>query len=71
MFIHSDRRTLHSAVYAIDKTELRSQLYILQTTLFNDEPLIFQHSFESYAALVPVLQCLCSALNVREGHYFV
>ena len=71
LFGYSHRKILHPAVCAIDKTELLSQVYILQATLFNNQPLISQHSFQSYAALIPVLHCICSALYVCEGHYFV
>ena len=71
LFVYNNRRALRPAVRTIDKTELRSQVYILQATLFNGQPLISQHSFESYAALIPVVHCICSALYVCEGHYFV
>jgi len=67
-FVNNPWETLHPALCAINKTELRSQVYILQATIFDDQPLISQYSFELYTALIPVLHCICSALCVREGH---
>ena len=58
----------HLKTCRIEKTELCVQINNLRDTLFNNQLLFSKHSFEIYASLIPILHCVCSALDVCEVH---
>ena len=74
MFCDNDwGKRLNPVKRAIEKAELAIGLQInnLQATLFDEQSFSSDHSFEFLAAFIPVLHCICSAINVREGYYLL
>jgi hypothetical protein len=68
----SRAKALYSGTSGIEKTELCVHINNLRVNLFDDRlDFSFNHSFEFLAAFIPILHCICSALNVREGHHLL
>jgi hypothetical protein len=66
-----NQRPTNPSLGAYEKSELCLRVINLWATLFNDQTLSFNHSFEFLAAIIPMLHCICSALYVREGQYLL